>query len=500
MKKLTEEKWVYLTLIAAGLFVSIFSVYFTQAEDMGIFLSVSSLLTKGYKLYKDVFEIKDPIFFYSAAGMIKIFGLRGAFLIDFILITMSPICSYAAMKNLEFRKLTCFISSILFTLTLTGVFYQPFRTQIFGILLLIISISMIGKNNFLVGVLLSIIFFTKMNLIVFYPVIVLLILQRKQNYLKNFRNIALGYAASSSLIVIFMVARGEFKPYIDMIRVNFRYADSYQKIVGLPEGIFGHFKLWNSNLQSFSYYLVALILIAIFIRSNGPQSLSRIQIGALISINISTFFFLGLTNLWVHHLQILSLSLLINFACAFEVLLKSDLFQYENSKLTQKNHDKTFLRVLTWILAALCLVQYSGLVLPIKPKMNLEKWVDPNWILPPEIIALNSKIALENTPINVARIGMNDDLAYGAFLDTKKFNYKCRRLYIVGFETKAEINSFLSCVSKNVDLLTVGPMFEGIDRPYGNYSWYKIEANRMLNENFKCYPDDSRTYRICRKK
>jgi hypothetical protein len=500
MKTLKNENLIHVILLLIGMVLSVFSVYFTQAEDMGIFLSVSSMLTKGYKLYTDIFDNKDPIFYYSAAGMMNIFGLRGAFLIDFILIAISPICSYKALKNLEFRIVTSFVSSVLFTLALTGGFYQPFRTQILGIVLLIVSLALIGKNNFVVGVLLSIVFFTKLNLIVFFPVFIALIFKKNFKFIKNSIEVLLGFLFFSSLMIVIMIARGEFSGYVGMVQTNFRYAESYQKIVGLPEGIIGHLNLWNSNYGSLIYYITALALIAIFLQINSINLLNRNQRVLLITVNISTFIFLGLTNLWAHHLQILAFSTLINFAAIFEIMIKSELFKDNEKIFSIKTQYKSSIRALTWILATLCIIEYSGLTLPVKPKMNLERWVNPNWTLPPEIIELNSKIGSQKTGVNVARLGMNDDLAFGAFLDSKKFTYKCTRLYILGFETKLEAEEFLSCISKHVDVLTVGPMFAGIDRPHGNYTWYKAKANEMLVRDFTCSPLETTTYRICLKK
>jgi hypothetical protein len=503
---INEEKKVFSYLLMAGAFISAMSVYFTQAEDMGIFLTVSGFVAKGYKLYVETFEIKDPIFFYSASGMMKLFGLRGAFLIDIFLISISPILSYLALRNLDFKKQVSFVSSILFTLALCGTYYEPFRTQILGIILFITAVSISGKKNFYVGILLAMILFTKLNMVVFYPVVILIICLKDQKWPKELFKVGLGFLLFSLMFIGLMQTRGEFGPYLKMVYSNLNYARIYQSVVGLPEGLIGHFKIWNSTNQSLTYFAISLISLTIALKSANWKSLSKLQISSVISINCTSVLFLGLTGLWIHHLQILSISTLINFAVILQFLF-SELNQNHNEtnlkkrtlRIKQQKEDAQ-IKLLFLVVALLSTVNYAGMQIPTKPQMNLNQWIKPSWIVPPEIKALESIQDKGNSKISISRLGMNDDLGYGAFLDAKKFEYKCGRNYIVGFEDKEVLNSFLSCINKEVEILTIGPMFENIVRSSGNYNWFKSEANRLLNESFVCTQTENIDYRICFRK
>ena len=505
METSKDERMITKYLFVIGALISVVTVSFTQAEDMGIFLTVSSLVSKGYKLYSEIFEIKDPVFFYTAAGMIKIFGIPGAFMIDLILITISPIISFFALRNLEFSREVSFASSILFTLALTGAYYQSFRTQILAILILLFIIVISGKKNFLVGIFLSIMIFTKLNFILFIPFIILIVYLKSKTIFKDVKKISLGFISNSLILIGFMQARNEFIPYLKMVKTNFRYAENYQKIVGLPDGIIGHFELWNSNNKSMVYFIYSVLLNLIIWKKGYFRSLSKIQISALISINVTSVMFIALTNFWPHHLQFLSISALLNFAIIFQSAQDIKI-RATPQKILNNRKDLTTFRGNTigstflFILVILCAVNFSGLTVPTGVKMNLNKWIVPNWTVPPEIISLNSIERGSGLKIKVARLGMNDDLGYGAFLDTTKYQFMCSRPAITGFETKGEITRFLSCVANNVDVLTIGPMFESVTRQYGNYTMFTREAKIMLSEKFECNSSDSTGYRICLRK
>ena len=52
------------------------------ASDQGVFLSVAARMLDGDQLYAEVFDNKDPLFFYTYAGALWVGGWRGPFLLD----------------------------------------------------------------------------------------------------------------------------------------------------------------------------------------------------------------------------------------------------------------------------------------------------------------------------------------------------------------------------------------------------------------------------------
>jgi hypothetical protein len=103
-------KW----LILLGFIVAVLRVSFSQAEDMGIFLTVSGMVAHGYHLYSQIFDIKDPLFFYASAISMKIFGIRGPFVLDACLVILSAPIAYVLGILFRVRKWIAFTVAIFF--------------------------------------------------------------------------------------------------------------------------------------------------------------------------------------------------------------------------------------------------------------------------------------------------------------------------------------------------------------------------------------------------
>ena len=120
-------------LVFSLLFLGFLSVYlrifFTQDADIGIFISISSLVARGYTLYSEAFEIKDPYFFYSNGLFLKMFGLRGPFFLDSLYLLLVPFFTYFISFKFRLSNLQSYMVTLLFIFTLTGIYYQPLRTQ-----------------------------------------------------------------------------------------------------------------------------------------------------------------------------------------------------------------------------------------------------------------------------------------------------------------------------------------------------------------------------------
>ena len=108
-----------ITLI--GLIVSFFATSFSQNEDMGFFLSVSGFISKGYTLYVETLEIKDPLFLFSNAIAIKGLGIVGPFYLDFLI--SAAILPIAYMVGIELTKsvTSSFVAAFLFQITATEI-------------------------------------------------------------------------------------------------------------------------------------------------------------------------------------------------------------------------------------------------------------------------------------------------------------------------------------------------------------------------------------------
>jgi len=223
--------------------VGFLRVSFSQDEDMGWFTSISSFVANGYKLYSEIYDIKDPFFFYSAAVSLKVFGRSGPFLIDLILIFFSAPIAYAVAKSFGLTRNAAVISSLTYLLVLTGNNYQAFRSQIFAITLILVCTLLIQNLNYFTSgfIAFGIIAF-KMPLFIFFIGLIPLLISMKLNF-KNWTRMFFGLLTSFLSFLLILAIRGELAGYSQMVKDNIIYSRDYQSVVGLPTGFIGHLKI-----------------------------------------------------------------------------------------------------------------------------------------------------------------------------------------------------------------------------------------------------------------
>lgn len=486
------------SLIAIGFVVSINRVYFTQAEDMGIFQTVSALVSNGYRLYDEAYEIKDPLFFYYASGFFSVFGPRGFFLIDILWITLSSPIAYIFGIRYKFSKLVSYFSAIIFLVTLTGLYYQPFRTQIAAIVLVLVMMIFAAERKWmLTGVIAAIILGFKMPFGIFLvlPLVVLVGLQRPLRHMTKF---ILGFTTTILGLFAFMYARKEFFPYVEMIKENFNYEDSYPKILGRKGGILGHLEQWNSfNHMLITYLLLQAFLFFFIYRLKGNSNFFELVL--LYLGNILIGIYTSLTLNWIHHLQIFSLFAL------FTTLILGTALQLElgrspgaaKPKTKEREHFQSGIAIIS--LVFMILITNIGTKISLTPTMNLNQWFSPTWIKPTEIALLESIKVEPGVEKTFTRLGANEDNGYGMFLDSS-WRFKCARTMIYGGETKYAAKKFIRCLDSSPNFVIISPQFTQYTYFPGIYQEIYSSSMKILKDKFLCTSDDWNTsYNVCRR-
>jgi hypothetical protein len=212
VKGLLSRKDV-LAVASVGLLIAILRVSFTQAEDMGIFLSISGLVARGYHLYSQAWETKDPLFFYTGAVSMRIIGLRGPFLIDVFWITSAaPIAYLLALRFKISRNIAAF-SAIFFTLCLTGQHYQSFRTQIAAIILVLLAMLLALDGAWIpAGVVAVLVAGFKLPMVIELMAILPLFFGKGVSK-RNVGRFLIGAISSTAMLGILMWSRAELFPW-----------------------------------------------------------------------------------------------------------------------------------------------------------------------------------------------------------------------------------------------------------------------------------------------
>jgi hypothetical protein len=498
----SEKKNIF-GLLSFGLLISILRVTFTQDEDMGWFLSISSFVQNGYRLYADIFEIKDPLFFYTAAVSLKIFGTTGPYLIDVALITMSAPIAYLIARSMKLSELASKLSAICFIIVLTGAYYQTFRTQIFGIFMFLLCMLFILKGKwFFAGCAAVAVVGFKMPIAAYLIGLIPLVYALRPT-LRKLMEFLLGTLFSLGSLIGLLLLRGEFQGYLNMIRENINYASGYQTMEGMRAGPLGHLLIWDGDTGKARTLLFACFVISyVYIRTSAIEN-SKLILNSMWGVFGGTFLFLSLTALWPHHLQILSIPVfLITVAVSNALFPNENLdngnFANKKYKITPKREIRsTFKLALVFLLVVIPI--NSGATFSLKMKMPLNEWLNHSWRFPPEVELLNSLNYQGAEQINVARLGLNDELGYAAFLDHAKWKYKCNRFGIGGTEPAGIVNDFLNCLGNEVEVVTISPMFINLNRA-GAFADYRTNANKIIQEKFRCEPMRTDGYQVCIKK
>ena len=113
----TFESYVYLLIILFAILVGLTKIQYNQNEDMGLFLSEFALIANGHLPYKEIFEIKDPLFLLEGGLIYKLFGPQGIFLQDIFLLLICAPLSYRIGRKMELNPFFAALGSIIFILT-----------------------------------------------------------------------------------------------------------------------------------------------------------------------------------------------------------------------------------------------------------------------------------------------------------------------------------------------------------------------------------------------
>lgn len=464
-----------LALLPVGLVFAVFTLTYSQAEDMGQFLSQTAALVRGHHLYRDIWEVKDPLFFVIATLSTFVFGRGGPYIADALAVALSAPVSYLALKSMNINKQFSAIGAIIFVGSLSGAYFQSFRTGTICIVVLLLSMISMNKGKlFLTGVFFAIVVLLKMPYV---PFLVCPLVMGAGSFRSKRNSYRITFGFLLTLIFVFglMQLRGELFPYFEMVKSNFKYRETYPSIVGFRPGLAGYIDTVNGNGSSFSLLLATAAGSWLFIKRKNPYN-SRFFIGML-SLQMAVLFVILTSAMWVHHLQILCL------------------FGFATYAIVVSSATDTFLKSGTKALVAFLLVitsiSITGFNIPFKPQLEFSEVIDPKWTVPPEILYINKNVRFLKAELEFARLGPNDDFGLFTFLPN---NWKlvCPEFAQYGHEDADWIADIANCLDQKPAVVIVSPGFFALSRASGDYEILKNKAQNVLDEKFNCVEVEER--------
>lgn len=456
-------------------------IQLSQAEDMGIFLSVAGFLASGASLYSGVFEIKDPLFLYSGFAALEIFGRKGPYLIDVLFILGATYCAFKISMGYMNSVVWRYFITAIFLLAITGAYYQSYRSGLAAIFFYMVCwLSFSRKLNVVAGIFSALVLFSKMPYIIFVAPFALCCI--KSSEWRRLISCILGWALGSSAILIVLYLRGEIVPYFNMVVENFRYRDIYAELSGMRGGVMGHVDAVNRSGSSV-FLLVATVVLLMC--GMSPRDKKKDYMLPIL-IAASVIVFLVFSAMWPHHLHVL-----VIYLFATSIVIAG--YASSDSKPERKDRLKKMIAVLSIIyVGTIC-----GVSINIDTHFPVFKSENYSLKKPIEVSYLESISSQKSVDRSIARLGANDDSGFGAFL-TKDWKLVCPRFWQAGQESEETANETLSCLSSKPNYVLVSRSFFDLNRPFGSYGKFKERSLELLDNKFEChYVNNDEHVRIC---
>ena len=402
------------------------TIYPTSTNpDRGIFESVSFRLLAQDRLYEDVWDNKDPLFYYLNALTLKISPVADLFLEIGFFFLLSLIIFQINRNYTKSKTKNFLVSFIISPLILIQINYFPGYTHLPGEVLFlgIILFILKGQENF-AGILLGILLFTKITL---FPIALLMLIFLGFKKIIKVKITIKFFTLTSAIVVLTMIFRQEFIPYANSLYLNYFYT------LNTPSRFETFFSLFNIKIDVIS--ILTLVFI-IYLNFTKFKVTNRKELLIMNSLMIATLFVAFFASKHPHHLQILTPTILITTLLFFHLI---------------QNNKKIFRFLVTIIL--IYLVSISNLYrvkdnwnnLKLFYKIDIEKSFG-------ELALLD--IASTGT---YARLGQNDDNAHAKGLQNWKL--ACPRFHQYPFEDVFIFKQTLDCIDE-AEFLIISPQFK----------------------------------------
>jgi hypothetical protein len=440
--------------------------------DIGFFYSIFHIMSHGEKLYTEVLEIKDPVFFYLNTIFYSLLGQKGPMILELLLsITMVisiGVIGYRLKINLLGKAILLGIFIIIaFTSPAYVILHTYHQPICFFLVIICLTLSKRTRGNaILCGILFSIMIFSKLLFLLLFPAILVAVLLFDQleqpitfNQIKKKTIYFLGGILAGFLaIIIIMLIRGEMSGYIDMNMLQIHYYQIKNDVLGFPKAT--TFQFLEFYLGSgFILFLTLVTEFCLFFSIKPLVSLSRREKQKTLLDIDSKFTYvcifslcsiLGIlgvthfTHLWQHHLQPMSLAITMGILPLFV------------SPWIKKKPLITNLSILACVI---CVVVTSvpftilrSTIGTYKPEISRTFNGQDYWSQNEEInVLLDSLHKTKNRNLNYVTLQMN----YPGFISTILPDYmKFNCVYLSQGPIANSFTQFNSCInSKKIDVI-----------------------------------------------
>jgi hypothetical protein len=285
--------------------------------DQGVFLSIAARVLDGDRLYADVIDNKDPLFFYAHAAALWIGGWKGPAALDGLWLGIAALSIALLLRALDAHVVVVLSGFLLYPLALTASWYEPGLSMLGGLALApLVGWLWLSRRFVLAGSMLTVVglFKITVGLVAVAPVVALLLLgvpegKRARQALRA----GAGFGTALIAAVVVLALRGELVRYVEVLSFNVRYPDAARRVQGGSGGVDEHLAVVREFFVASGRWQWPLAIAALVVLVTATAALWRRggpAFRALGSVAVATtgaaLLTLALTAIWFHHLQLLA--------------------------------------------------------------------------------------------------------------------------------------------------------------------------------------------------
>lgn len=486
------------------LLFAIFLVFFTArlvpepVADRSIYQSVAERMIAGDRLYVDVIDNKDPLFYYAVAAQ-RLIGPLAEYGCELVWVLGSALIAARLAGSFgEGARLIDRVVLVGAAFMVSGPFYDLGGTIPPGIFLSLLTIWLAwAGRGVAAGLALAALLFTKL---IYAPIALTFVLVSTFAGAASGRGArafllrgGLACLAASAAVLLILVARGEWPGYLEAQRANLLYSSSNVFVApNLLANLADH--VLTALYFGKAFLFVSLLFFAFLLhewRVTPTPDPRRTYLGACLATYPVSLGLVCLTAIWGPHLAVLDIFLALGGAAAVPALLT----RYPRALAYP------VLAGLFWILSGIA----PGNWLVVDPAEFAER-LDALTAAPPEAVALHQVAGAAQ--VRYARLGSDNDLHHAS--GTRAYKLVCPRFFQYRFTEPTVLAGILDCASKAdyliVDFPEDHPLAPGnfvtpvadFAMLNGRWSRFTAAAEAMLRRNFRCVQGED-TLSICKR-
>lgn len=450
--------------------------------DRGIYVSVAERLRAGDRLYVDVWDNKDPAFYWMLA-LARTLGPIGDIVLEVGWLVLACASAFLIARRLGVRTPIALAAAAVATpLLLTSGFYSAGNTHLPAIAMTLAAVgAMLWDRPVLSGLLLTCLAFLKLPLLPLAVALVLLVTLRRFSW-KPLVRLSLAFLAGCALFVAVLALRGELTPYLAAQELNLTYSRT-PFLINEATPVVSHLRRGLGVAGAGVFTMVCVIVFISWASSRREPASAGPDLRLLRELTAAALLgglaILAVTGMWPQHAQVLYVSVVL---CL--VLVARHLQERSLPKLVSA----VALGALAIVLSGGWLPETFASGPPVAARGPLAALTATS----PETTALAS----EGASGRYARLGMHDDHGHAEGLGA--WTLGCPRFHQYPFDDPELLDDAVECATRQPFLIvsdSVAPRDDG-DRSAA-WNAFVAKAEAALSRHYSCraFPGG----RVCRR-